>query len=653
MSKQKGSKLLNLSKFLHRYYNIFFIILFIISLLLFRCIYLTHTNNVEKRFDNALKSYEQSLSNIFNNLSTNNYTNESIVPNISSSCTRDRISINNNNIMNMSEGDSFDELKKSFEIGLDLLKASLSEIMKNSNDVLTFWFAFLSVIMVVFTFAGILINNNVLEQSKYQLTILKKEIDIKKDEIEKEFNNFKKEQFVKIDDDIKIKLQNIKAEVLDYVTSIKNEYNKEFEAQSKKLNDDVANILEDNKTIVEKEHNDLIQRLKSKSNELEKKYNDAIENISLKSDYEYNKYIRISQLFNLGEDSGRNKDYDSVIKYNLEIIALYGDINDVKDKNHINNYAGALYNIGTAKYELKIYDESIEYLNKAIELNPYDSKAYNNLGLAYYAIKEYDKSLNYFNYSLSLNNKDSKTYNNRGTCKEKLKDYKGAIEDYNEAIKLNPNLSEAYNNRGNTQRILNNINSSIRDFDKAIELNPNNSEAYNNRGLVKQQLKDYKGAIEDYNKAIDLNPNKAEFYNNIGLLIKDLNRLNEALSYFDKAIELNPNYSEAYSNRGLLKLQIGILDNVIGDFDKAIEFNPNYSEAYFNRYIAKSLLLTKIVDKNSEEYKKAFDDAYNDLYTAYNLADEQLKVMIKNQVIGMAMSGNEVAIKFCEDKGWI
>lgn len=40
--------------------------------------------------------------------------------------------------MNMREGDGFDELKKYFEIGLDLLKASLSETMKNSNDVLTF-----------------------------------------------------------------------------------------------------------------------------------------------------------------------------------------------------------------------------------------------------------------------------------------------------------------------------------------------------------------------------------------------------------------------------------------------------------------------------------------------------------------------------------
>ncbi|MEI0564448.1 tetratricopeptide repeat protein [Brachyspira pulli] len=370
---------------------------------------------------------------------------------------------------------------------------------------------------------------------------------------------------------------------------------------------------------------------------------------------ENNKYIRISQLFNFGEDSGRNKDYNSVIKYNLEIIKLYGDIENIKDKNHINNYAGAFYNIGTAKYELKIYDEAIEYLNKAIELNPYHSEAYNNLGLVYYAIKEYDKSLNYFNYSLSLNNKDPKTYNNRGTCKEKLEDYKGALEDYNKAIELNPNYSEFYNNRGNTHRILNNIENSIEDFDKAIELNPNNSEAYNNRGILRRQLKYYEEALKDYDKAIELNPNKAEFYNNRGVLIKDFKKVNYpfgAFSDFDKAIKLKPDYAEAYNNRGLLKLQIGILDNVIEDFDKAIELNHNYSEAYFNRYIAKSLLLSKITDKTLEEHKKSFEDAYNDLDTAYNLADEQLKAMIKEKVISMAILDNEVAKKFCEYKGW-
>lgn len=304
MSKQKGSKLLNLSKFLHRYYNLFFIILFIISLFSFAFIYFYHTNNVEKRFNNALKSYEQSLSNIFNNLSieTNNYTNESIASNTSSSCTsiRDRISINNNNIMNVSEGNGFDELEKSFEIGLDLLKASLSEIMKNSNDVLTFWFAFLSVIMVVFTFAGYFINNNILEQSKIQLNLVEKEV----------------KQLIK-------------------------------------------NTVD-----------------------------------------EYNKYIRIFQLLNFSSLAYDNKDYTSVINYNLEIIKLYGDIDNVKDKNHINNYSGAFYNIGVVKYELKMYYEAIEYFNKSVKINPYFSNAYVYIGMVYYQLEKYEKALNNYNKSI-------------------------------------------------------------------------------------------------------------------------------------------------------------------------------------------------------------------------------------------------------------
>ena len=164
--KSNRDKLKDVLEFLHKYYNIFFIILFLISLLLFSGVYFTHSKNVENRFNNALQSYEKSMFNIFYNLSvsTNNQTNENIVSSNETSSisvsTMDRISINNNNIMNMCEEDGFDLLKKSFEIGLDLLKASLSETMKDSNDVLTFWFAFLSVIMVVFTFAGILINNN-------------------------------------------------------------------------------------------------------------------------------------------------------------------------------------------------------------------------------------------------------------------------------------------------------------------------------------------------------------------------------------------------------------------------------------------------------------------------------------------------------------
>ncbi|WP_104619334.1 tetratricopeptide repeat protein, partial [Brachyspira murdochii] len=427
--KSNRDKLKELLKFLHKYYNLFFMILFLISLLSFSSIYFTHTNNVEKRFDNALKSYEQSISNIFNNLSisTNNQTNESIASNnrTSSLCTstRDRISINNNNIMNMisSEGDGFDELKKSFEIGLDLLKASLSETMKNSNDVLTFWFAFLSVIMVVFSFAGYFINNNILEQSKTQLKLVEKEAE----------------------------------------QSIKN-IKEESKIETQKLIDD---------------------------------------------NY---KYMKISGLFNLSREMSNNKAYNSVIKYNLEIIKLYENAYNIKDKNDINNYAGAFYNIGTAKYELKMYDEAIDYLNKSIELNSYFSNAYVYIAMIYYKLEKYKDAMKDYNKAIDLDENNDYAYTNRGLVKEKLGDYQGALSDYN----------------------------------KAIELNFNNLEAYTNRGIIKEKLKDYQGALEDYDKAIYLNTIYYEPYINRALLkirlymINNDSRLFQA-SYDDLNIAYN------------------------------------------------------------------------------------------------------------------
>ena len=564
--KPKENKLSKLSKFLHRYYNLFFIILFLISLISFSIIYFYHSKNIEKRFDNSIQSYEKSISNIFNNLSisTNNQTNESIVSNngTTSSCTstRDRISINNNNIMNMisSEGDGFDELKKAFEIGLDLLKASLSETMKNSNDVLTFWFAFLSVIMVVFSFAGYFINNNILEQSKYQLKMVEKEAE----------------------------------------QSIKN-----IKVETQKLID------------------------------------------------ENNKYIRISQLFNFGEDSGKNKDYNSVIKYNLEIIKLYGDINNIKDKNHINNYAGAFYNIGTAKYELKIYDEAIEYLNKAIELNPNYSEFYNNRGNIQKILNNIENSIEDFDKAIELNPNYSEAYNNIALLQKKCGYYSDALKYINLSIKLKPNLPESYNNRAMIKLDLADDN-----YQKFL-MNNNYMKSYiylyNYYSEIKESSekllhREYKEILEDLNIALKLNSKYENAYINAGIVKSKLKMYDEAIKDFEKAIELNPNNYNIYENRALTKSYLENYNGAIEDYDKAIELKPQDSKLYFDRYIVKQILLK---NKDSEEYKKFFDDVYNDLDTAYNLANKELKEIIKNKIINIAIQKNEVAIKFCENKG--
>lgn len=134
------------------------IALFSVALVAFAIIYSVHSIYIDKRFNKALENYSLNIQTIISNTTIDKtvITNES----------ENSITINNEFIINDEIANSF---KSTFDINTRMLESSMAEIMKNSNDLLSFWFAFLSVIMIVFTFAGIFINNNILTESKEKL----------------------------------------------------------------------------------------------------------------------------------------------------------------------------------------------------------------------------------------------------------------------------------------------------------------------------------------------------------------------------------------------------------------------------------------------------------------------------------------------------
>ena len=172
-NNQKENLLTKFLKAIHEYYIISFVFLFVLSIIIFVFLYFGHSKKIENRFDKTLQNYEKSMSDIFNNIITNGI-NENIYTN--------SFQTNNNQLQN----DSIDKLKLSFEVGFKMLESSMNEIMKNSNDILQFWFAFLSIIMIVFNLAGALINNNILSQAREQLRIIEKEARTSRENIGKE-----------------------------------------------------------------------------------------------------------------------------------------------------------------------------------------------------------------------------------------------------------------------------------------------------------------------------------------------------------------------------------------------------------------------------------------------------------------------------------
>ena len=287
-----------------------------------------------------------------------------------------------------------------------MLESSINEIMKNSNDILQFWFAFLSVIMIVFTLIGFFLNNNILENAKKQLEMVENEaknsIDKIKSEAKNETDKLIQESSRKIQENnlFNLGIQSLNSK--DYKTS---EYY-------------FTKVIELNLKNSGAYHN------RGLSKHYLKDYDGAIkdykEAIKIDPNYAYSYGA-------LGLSKHYLKDYDGAIKYYNEAIRLNPSISET-----YNNRGAVKYDLSNTKEKNseeynKLIKEAIEDYNEAIRLNPNYSESYYNRGLAKLQLRKIEEAIKDFIKSYELDNNDG--------IKEKAKNQliNLAQKGYNEA----------------------------------------------------------------------------------------------------------------------------------------------------------------------------------------------------------------------------
>jgi tetratricopeptide (TPR) repeat protein len=134
----------------------------------------------------------------------------------------------------------------------------------------------------------------------------------------------------------------------------------------------------------------------------------------------------------------------------------------------------AYYEKGVALYHSSKYNESIESLDNAIEINPNDTNAWYYKGVALYTSGSYNKSIQAYEKAIEVNPKFAEAWCNKGLALYNLgkcnKSFYGeAIQAFDEAIGINPNIADAWNNKGSAQIMCGKYNESTRSFEKAIE----------------------------------------------------------------------------------------------------------------------------------------------------------------------------------------
>ena len=226
--------------------------------------------------------------------------------------------------------------------------------------------------------------------------------------------------------------------------------------------------------------------------------------------------------------------YNTLLEFGIDLDKIYYELGHLylakADKIHAvsafklaeeMNPENPYYNnsLAFAYVKAELYDDAIEYYQKAIKLNPdseWTSIVCHALGAIYAEVKE---------------------------------NFEAAEATFNAGMVLDPNNVDIQLSLGDLYMAENDLDKAIKTYCDAITTDPLNYLSYAKAGLALWE-KDYlEESVIAFHKSIELNPDFEISQNNLGVVYLDgFGDPKESVDYFKNAININPNYTLAYFN---------------------------------------------------------------------------------------------------------
>lgn len=199
-----------------------------------------------------------------------------------------------------------------------------------------------------------------------------------------------------------------------------------------------------------------------------------------------------------------------------------------------------------------------ESIDKAIELNPIDDKAYVALGHFYQGKNNFSKAIKFFNKAIEINPGNDEAYVGAGWCyqSDTQPQIVQAQKSFHKAIDLNPRNDNAYIGLAHSYLIQALFSEAEKYYNKAIKINPKNDMAYAGLGWCYHSRGDFPQALELFEKAVELNAKNHWALIGAGSSCQYQEKYPQAIEYFHKAIDIAPKGIEGYLGLGQCYLKL-------------------------------------------------------------------------------------------------
>ena len=223
----------------------------------------------------------------------------------------------------------------------------------------------------------------------------------------------------------------------------------------------------------------------------------------------------------------------------------------------------------------KKIDLAINYLNKALLIEPLNFNALHAMGLMLGSLKKHQEAKNFFKKATEVDPNNYFAQLNYATSLLETEEYKEASFYYANAIKINQSSAEAWTNYGKSLFHLKEYSKCLECYENALRFDPNYFPALINKSAVLIVLGKNSDVLISLNKAILINPSILEIWLNMGLAFTKLDLNKEALASYNKAIQINPNCYEAYYHKAAVLFNLKLYEDSLLFYRKALDLEPD------------------------------------------------------------------------------
>ena len=231
--------------------------------------------------------------------------------------------------------------------------------------------------------------------------------------------------------------------------------------------------------------------------------------------------------------------------------------------------------VGDVLFESKDINGSVEWLQKAIRINPAEPKARLKIAKLFLFTQDYPKAFEQINIVLRKNIYNPEAYFLKGMLYKDMKDTAKAISNFQTSLQVAPDYKDAVVQLGLMYSAKNDP-LAIKYFDNAYHMDSTDVMPVFARGVYYQNNNDFVKAKEEYRKCIIRNTHYFDAYFNLGYILMQQDSAEKAFRMYDIVAKMQPDNPTAYYDRGVCNEMLKKIPEAVLDYKKAAVLDTGY-----------------------------------------------------------------------------